>query len=248
MSTSSHNKVAIVTGGSRGIGRAITERLARDGATVVVNYAQNQQKADETVAAVKAAGGQALAKQGDSANIADVRRLFEQSAAELGGVDIVVANAGVFWAVSTADCSEEQYDRMFAINTRGVFFLLQQAARHLRPGGRIICVSTGATRMALPGAGLYCASKAAVEQLVRALAVELAPRGITVNTISPGFTDTDMLASGGPEFQQYGASLSPFKRLGTPAEIANVVGFLASSEAAWITGQNIQASGGASMS
>jgi len=248
MSTSSHNKVAIVTGGSRGIGRAITERLARDGATVVVNYAQNQQKADETVAAVKAAGGQALAKQGDSANIADVRRLFEQSAAELGGVDIVVANAGVFWAVSTADCSEEQYDRMFAINTRGVFFLLQQAARHLRPGGRIICVSTGATRMALPGAGLYCASKAAVEQLVRALAVELAPRGITVNTISPGFTDTDMLASGGPEFQQYGASLSPFKRLGTPAEIANVVGFLASSEAAWITGQNIQVSGGASMS
>lgn len=248
MSTSSHNKVAIVTGGSRGIGRAITERLARDGATVVVNYAQNQQKADETVAAVKAAGGQALAKQGDSANIADVRRLFEQSAAELGGVDIVVANAGVFWAVSTADCSEEQYDRMFAINTRGVFFLLQQAARHLRPGGRIICVSTGATRMALPGAGLYCASKAAVEQLVRALAVELAPRGITVNAISPGFTDTDMLASGGPEFQQYGASLSPFKRLGTPAEIANVVGFLASSEAAWITGQNIQASGGASMS
>lgn len=248
MSTSSHNKVAIVTGGSRGIGRAITERLARDGATVVVNYAQNQQKADETVAAVKAAGGQALAKQGDSANIADVRRLFEQSAAELGGVDIVVANAGVFWAVSTADCSEEQYDRMFAINTRGVFFLLQQAARHLRPGGRIICVSTGATRMALPGAGLYCASKAAVEQLVRALAVEVAPRGITVNTISPGFTDTDMLASGGPEFQQYGASLSPFKRLGTPAEIANVVGFLASSEAAWITGQNIQASGGASMS
>jgi len=248
MSTSSHNKVAIVTGGSRGIGRAITERLARDGATVVVNYAQNQQKADETVAAVKAAGGQALAKQGDSANIADVRRLFEQSAAELGGVDIVVANAGVFWAVSTADCSEEQYDRMFAINTRGVFFLLQQAARHLRPGGRIICVSTGATRMAMPGAGLYCASKAAVEQLVRALAVELAPRGITVNTISPGFTDTDMLASGGPEFQQYGASLSPFKRLGTPAEIANVVGFLASSEAAWITGQNIQASGGASMS
>lgn len=248
MSTSSHNKVAIVTGGSRGIGRAITERLARDGATVVVNYAQNQQKADETVAAVKAAGGQALAKQGDSANIADVRRLFEQSAAELGGVDIVVANAGVFWAVSTADCSEEQYDRMFAINTRGVFFLLQQAARHLRPGGRIICVSTGATRMAMPGAGLYCASKAAVEQLVRALAVELAPRGITVNAISPGFTDTDMLASGGPEFQQYGASLSPFKRLGTPAEIANVVGFLASSEAAWITGQNIQASGGASMS
>ncbi len=248
MSTSSHNKVAIVTGGSRGIGRAITERLARDGATVVVNYAQNQQKADETVAAVKAAGGQALAKQGDSANIADVRRLFEQSAAELGGVDIVVANAGVFWAVSTADCSEEQYDRMFAINPLGVFFLLQQAARHLRPGGRIICVSTGATRMALPGAGLYCASKAAVEQLVRALAVELAPRGITVNTISPGFTDTDMLASGGPEFQQYGASLSPFKRLGTPAEIANVVGFLASSEAAWITGQNIQASGGASMS
>ena len=248
MSTSSHSKVAIVTGGSRGIGRAIVERLARDGATVVVNYAQNHQKADEAVAAVKALGGQALAKQGDSASVADVRRLFEQSAAELGGVDIVVANAGVFWSVSTADCSEEAYDRMFAINTRGVFFLLQQAARHLRPGGRIICVSTAATRMALPGAGIYSASKAAVEQFVRALAVELAPRGITVNTISPGFTDTDMLASGGPEFVQFGASMSPFKRLGTTEEIANAVGYLAGSEAAWITGQNIQVSGGASMS
>lgn len=248
MSTSSHSKVAIVTGGSRGIGRAIVDRLARDGATVVVNYAQNQKKADEAVAAVKAQGGHAVAKQGDSASVADVRRLFEQSAAELGGVDIVVANAGVFWGVSTADCSEEAYDRMFAINTRGVFFLLQQAARHLRPGGRIICISTAATRMALPGAGIYSASKAAVEQFVRALAVELAPRGITVNTVSPGFTDTDMLASGGPEFVQFGASMSPFKRLGTTEEIANAVGYLAGSEAAWITGQNIQVSGGASMS
>lgn len=248
MSTSSGNKVAIVTGGSRGIGRAIAERLARDGATVVVNYAQNHQKADEVVAACKALGGQALAKQGDAASVADVRRLFEQSTAELGGVDIVVANAGVFWAVSTADCTEEQYDRMFAINTRGVFFLLQQAARHLRPGGRVICISTAATRMLLPGAGIYSASKAAVEQFVRTLAVELAPRGITVNTISPGFTDTDMLASGGPEFQQFGASMSPFKRLGTTEEIANAVGFLAGSDAAWITGQNIQVSGGASMS
>ncbi|HRI53452.1 MAG TPA: SDR family oxidoreductase [Pseudomonadota bacterium] len=248
MSTSSPNKVAIVTGGSRGIGRAIAERLARDGATVVINYAQNHQKAEETVAAIKARGGQALAKQGDSANIADVRRLFEQTAAELGGVDIVVANAGVFWAVPTAECTEEAYDRMFAINTRGVFFLLQQAARHLRPGGRIICISTGATRMAMAGAGVYSASKAAVEQFVRALAVEIASRGITVNTISPGFTDTDMLASGGSEFQQFGASLSPFKRLGTPEEIANAVSFLAGSEAAWLTGQNIQVSGGASMS
>ncbi len=248
MSTSSHSKVAIVTGGSRGIGRAIVDRLARDGATVVVNYAQNQKKADEAVAAVKAQGGHAVAKQGGSASVADVRRLFEQSAAELGGVDIVVANAGVFWGVSTADCSEEAYDRMFAINTRGVFFLLQQAARHLRPGGRIICISTAATRMALPGAGIYSASKAAVEQFVRALAVELAPRGITVNTVSPGFTDTDMLASGGPEFVQFGASMSPFKRLGTTEEIANAVGYLAGSEAAWITGQNIQVSGGASMS
>lgn len=247
MSTSSSNRIAIVTGGSRGIGRAITERLARDGATVVVNYAQNRQQADQTVAAVKALGGQALAKQGDSSSIAEVRRLFEQSVAELGGVDIVVANAGVFMAKPTAEVSEEEYERMFAINTRGVFFLLQQAARHLRPGGRVICISTAATRMATPGGGLYCASKAAVEQFVRALAVELAPRGITVNTISPGFTDTDMLAAGGTEFQQYGASLSPFKRLGTPTEIASAVSFLASSEAAWITGQNIQVSGGVSM-
>ncbi|HEX2573966.1 MAG TPA: glucose 1-dehydrogenase [Polyangia bacterium] len=245
MAKALQNKVALVTGGSRGIGRAICERLARDGATVVVNYVHNKAKAEETVANIRNAGGHAVPVQADVAKLPDIRRLFEQTVAEYGRIDIFVNNAGIFTSFRPIiECTEEDFDRTFSVNARGAFFCLQQAARHITEGGRIVCISSSGTRMAVPTASCYMGSKSALEQFVRILAQEIAPRGVTVNTVSPGFTETEMLTSAGDVLTQQGIALSPFKRLGHPDEIAGAVSYLVSAEGAWITGQNIQACGG----
>jgi 3-oxoacyl-[acyl-carrier protein] reductase len=235
-------KNALVTGSSRGIGRAIAERLAADGAAVVVNYARSPQQAREVVDGIKARDGKALAIQADVSKPAEVRHLFDETEKQVGPLDIVVANAGVYLSKPLVEYTEADYDHVFNINTRGVFFTLQEAARRVRDGGRIIAISTGGTKMAFANAALYLGSKAAVEQFVRSLSREMGPRNITANILSPGFTDTDMLNS--EEVRALGASLSPFNRIGTPQEVADVSAFLASDAARWVTGQNLQAGGG----
>jgi 3-oxoacyl-[acyl-carrier protein] reductase len=235
-------KTALVTGSSRGIGRAIAERLAADGATVVINYARSLQHAREVVDGIHARAGKAVAIQADVSKPAEVQRLFSEAEKVVGPLDIVVANAGVFLSKPLIENTEADYDYVFDINTKGVFFILQEAARRVRGGGRIIAVSTGGTKMPFSNASLYLGSKAAVEQFARSLARELGPRNVTVNILSPGFTDTDMLNS--EETRALGASLSPFNRIGTPQEVADVSAFLASDAARWVTGQNLQAGGG----
>jgi 3-oxoacyl-[acyl-carrier protein] reductase len=241
MSLSLEGKNALVTGGSRGIGRAIGERLAADGATVVINYARNEQLAHEAVKAVSAKGGKGMGIQADVSKPAEVRRLFSEAEKAIGSLDVVIANAGVYLSKPLIENTEADYDYVFDINTRGVFFTLQEAARRVRDGGRIIAISSGGTKMMFPNAALYLGSKAAVEQFARSLSRELGPRNVTVNVLSPGFTDTDMLPE---QYREYGASLSPFNRVGTAKEVADVAAFLASDAARWVTGQNVQAGGG----
>ena len=241
MSLSLEGKNALVTGGSRGIGRAIGERLAAGGATVVINYARNEQLAQEVVEAVSAKGGKGMGIQADVSKPAEVRRLFSEAEKAIGPLDVVIANAGVYLSKPLIENTEADYDYVFDINTRGVFFTLQEAARRVRDGGRIIAISTGGTKMMFPNSALYLGSKAAVEQFARSLSRELGPRNVTVNVLSPGFTDTDMLPE---QYREYGASLSPFNRVGTAKEVADVAAFLASDGARWVTGQNVQAGGG----
>jgi len=241
MSFALEGKTALVTGASRGIGRAIGEKLTTDGATVVINYARNQQPAQELVSAIVAKGGKAVAIQADVSKPAEVRRLFGEAEKAIGPLDVVIANAGVYLSKPLIESTEADYDYVFDINTRGVFFTLQEAARRVRDGGRIIAISTGGTKMMFPNAALYLGSKAAVEQFARSLSRELGPRNVTVNVLSPGFTDTDMLPE---QYRAYGASLSPFNRVGVPEDVADVATFLASDAARWVTGQNVQAGGG----
>ena len=241
MSLSLDGKTALITGGSRGIGRAIAERLAAEGAAVVINYARSEQLAQEVVKAISAKGGKAIAIQADVSKPAEVRRLFNEAEKAMGGLDIVVANAGVYIVKPLIENTEADYDYIFDINTRGVFFTLQEAGRRVRDGGRIVVVSTGGTKMHFANMSLYLGSKGAIEQFARSLSRELGPRNVTVNVLSPGFTETDMLPE---EYRDYGASLSPFNRVGAPQDIAEVAAFLASDAARWITGQNVQAGGG----
>jgi len=238
------SKVAIVTGGSRGIGRATAERLARDGARVVVNYVQAKAAADEVVAAIAGRGGEAVAVQADVSALAEIPKLFDAAEARFGQVAIVVANAGIYLPKPIAQTTEAMYDRMFAI-TKGTFFLLQAAAERVADGGRIITISSGATLGWATNGPAYAGSKAAIEQFTRALSKVLGPRGITVNAVLPGVTETDMTPAS-PEFRARAAANSSFGRLGTPADIADVIGFLASDDARWITGQRIGAHGGIS--
>lgn len=234
-------KTALVTGGSRGIGRAIVAKLAAKGAAVIVNYARNATQAREIVNDITAGGGKATAIQADVSKAAEVQRLFNEAETAVGHLDIVVANAGVHIARPLIENSEADYDYIFDINTKGVFFTLQEAARRVRDRGRIIVISTGGTKMHFANMSLYLGSKGAVEQFARSLALELGPRQVTVNILSPGFTETDMLPD---QYREYGASLSPFHRIGTPQDVADVSAFLAGDEARWVTGQNIQAGGG----
>ena len=238
-------KVALVTGSSRGIGRAIALRLSSDGAKVVVNYAGSANKANEVVATIEGHGGQAIAVQADVGKIGDIHRLFDQTIEHFGQVDILVNNAGTTVYKAIAQVTEEEFDKIFAINVKGTFFACQQAAQRMADGGRIINFSTTVTALMLPTYGAYAATKGAVEQITRVLAKELGGRGITVNVISPGPTDTELFKADKTEEQiNRFAQMAALGRLGEVQDIADVVAFLASEDARWITAQNIRVNGG----
>jgi len=238
-------KIALVTGSSRGIGRAMVERLSRDGATVVVNYVSRAEKAQEVAAAVKAGGGTAVALQADVSRFEDIQRLFNRTVEHFGRLDILVNNAGIRITKNVTEIEEEEFDRLFAVNVKGTFFSCQLAARRLSDGGRIINVSSAVTKMMLPGYSIYAASKAAVDQITRTLSKELGGRNITVNAVCPGPVDTELLREGRTKEQiQQMAQMAALGRIGRVEDIADVVAFLASDEARWITGQCIHVNGG----
>ena len=234
-------KVAIVTGSSSGIGRAIAERLAEEGAIVVVNYGTSAEKARQVVSGVQAKGGKAVSVQSDMSQVAEARRLVSETVKQFGRLDILVNNAGKFMPKPLMDTTEADFDQVIALNAKGPYCAMQEAAKILKEGGRIVNISTEGTHLSFSGATAYLGSKGALEQYTKGLAQELASRGITVNTVSPGFTETGMMTE---PFRQVGIQMSPLKRLGTPKDIADVVAFVVSEEARWLTGQNIHAGGG----
>ncbi len=236
---------ALVTGGSRGIGRAVVERLARDGAPVVFSYRRDERAARELETKVAAAGGQAHAVQADLAEVSGVRHLFDEAERLLGGIDVVVNNAAEPLVASIAETTEEEFDHLVRVNVKAVFFSLQESARRLRRGGRIVNVSSTNTVLHAPGIAVYAATKAAVEQFTVIAARELSVRKIRVNTVSPGPVDTDMLReSQSAQALDMAAAMTPLRRLGQPDDIADVVAFLVGPDARWLTGQNIRAAGG----
>jgi 3-oxoacyl-[acyl-carrier protein] reductase len=235
-------KHALVTGGSRGIGRAIALELAAAGVHVAIGYVAHEERAQETLRAIAESGGTGVAVRADLSRRAEIARMFEEAERKLGPLDIVVASAADILVKPMIDCTEEDYDRIFQINAKGVFFTMQEAARRLRDDGRIIVLSTGGTKLFFADQSLYLGSKGAVEQFVRCLAWELGDRRITVNALSPGPTETDMMQD---RYRERAASLSPLKRIGNPDDIAKIAVFLASDGGRWVTGQNIGAGGGA---
>lgn len=238
-------KVAIVTGASRGIGRAIALRLSQEGASVVVNYVRGAEQAKDVVSAIEAAGGKALAVQADVSKTAEIRDLFDRTQETYSQVDILVNNAGVILYKPVAEVTEAEFDNLFAINVKGTFFACQEAAKRMADGGRIVNFSSSTTVMLLPTYGAYVATKGAVEQLTRSLAKELGDRQITVNVISPGPTDTELFTVGktAEQIQRF-TQMAALGRLGKVEDIADVTAFLCSEQARWITGQNIRVNGG----
>jgi 3-oxoacyl-[acyl-carrier protein] reductase len=241
----SPTKSAIITGASRGIGRAIAIRLARDGFAIAVNYAGNAVKADEVVSEINAIGGQAIALQGDVGNIKDVDRLFNKSLDTFGGINVVVNCAGIMPLLPITGRDLDLFDKVIATNLRGTFIVLGKASQHVSTDGRIIAISSSVIAKAFPTYGPYIASKAGVEGLVRVLANELRGRNITVNVVAPGPIATDLFLRDKTETQiDQLSKLSPLERLGQPEDIANVVSFLASPDGGWFNGQILRANGG----
>jgi 3-oxoacyl-[acyl-carrier protein] reductase len=238
-------KTAIVTGSSRGIGAAIARRLAKDGFTVVVNYAGNAAEAESLVGNIKQAGGRALSVQADVSDPAAVRRMFDQATALSGGVDVLVNNAGIMLLSTVADADDATFDKQVAINLKGVFNGLREAAKRLRAGGRIISFSSSVVGLYQPTYALYAATKAGVEAMTHVLSKELRGRNITVNAIAPGPTATDLFLKGKPQdVIDHLSKLAPLERLGQPEDIARAVSFLAGPDGGWINGQVLRANGG----
>lgn len=238
-------RAVIVTGSSRGIGRAIALRLAADGFAITVNYAGNRVAAEEVVSQITHAGGKAIAIGADVAKPGDVVRLFDETERAFGGVFGLVNNAGVLTTKPVAETDEADFDRVFTTNVKGVFLALREAAKRLPKGGRIVNFSTSATLLRLPGYATYCASKAAVEVYTAIFAKELRGREITVNTVAPGPTGTELFFEGkSPEQVDRLAKLNPFERLGEPDDIARVVAFLLGPDGGWVNGQTVRANGG----
>ncbi|MGW4840562.1 SDR family oxidoreductase [Streptomyces globisporus] len=239
-------RAAVVTGGSRGIGRAVVLRLARDGAAVVFNYAQSRDAADEVVRQAEKAGGKVMAVQLDLAEPGAAEELLSTAERQLDGLDILINNTAVHTeVVPIAQTDEADFDRVMAVNAKAVFLTVRYAARHMRDGGRIVNISTLNTVFPAPGNALYAASKGALEQLTLVASRELGVRGITVNTVSPGATDTDLLnAANEPEKLAMAIAMTSLGRLGRPEDPADVIAFLAGPDGRWLTGQNIRANGG----
>jgi len=243
--TELHEKVAIVTGSSRGIGAEIAMLLAKAGAKVVVNYAHNRQAADDVCMAITQTGGKCIAVQADVSKPKDVRRLFDAAIENFGRIDILVNNAGILIFKKIAEVSDEEFDRILNINLKSIFYTLREAAGRLADNGRIVNISSTVTRLMLPKYGPYAATKGAVEQLTRIFAREIGERGITVNSVSPGPVYTELFRAGKTEEDiQRMADLSSLGRIGEVDDIAQIVLFLVSEEARWITGQDIGANGG----
>jgi 3-oxoacyl-[acyl-carrier protein] reductase len=238
-------RAAIVTGGSRGIGAAIAERLARDGFAVVINYAGNAVAAQALVGKIQAAGGRAITFRADVGDPAAVVAMFDAAETAFGGIDVLVNNAGIMALSSIAETTDEAFDSIVATNLKGTFNTLREAAKRLRDGGRIINLSTSVVGLRLATYGVYAGTKAAVETLTAILSRELRGRSITVNAVAPGPTATDLFLDGKPpELIERMAKMNPMERLGTPEDIAGAVAFLAGPDGGWINGQVLRANGG----
>lgn len=243
-SNSLSGKVALITGGSRGIGAAIAKRLAAEGAAVALTYSSGAAKANEVVNSITTAGGRAVALQADNADAAAVQQAVAETVRQLGRLDVLVNNAGIAVIKPLDEFSLEEFDRTLAINVRAVFVAAQAAARHMMSGGRIITIgSTNAERMPFAGGGPYAMSKAAVAGLTRGLARDLGPRGITVNNVQPGPVDTELNPANGP-FAETLKGLMAIPRYGQAEEIAGLVAYLAGPEAAYVTGASLTIDGG----
>ncbi|MDK1490656.1 SDR family oxidoreductase [Sinorhizobium sp. 7-81] len=239
------NKVAIVTGASRGIGAAIAERLARDGFTVVINYSGEAAPAEALTRRIEQRGGRALTAKADVSSAEAVRRMFDAAETAFGGVDVLVNNAGILKTATLADTRDDEFDRHFAVNVKGTFNTMREAARRMRDGGRIVNFSSTTLALNMPGYAAYNGTKAAVEAFTRVFAKELRGRNITVNAVAPGPIATDLFLTGkSDELIANFAKMPPLERLGQPDDIANVVAFLAGPDAGWVNGQILRANGG----
>lgn len=243
--TAQNAKVAIVTGASRGIGAQIARQLASDGFAVAINFASSATEASQLAVQLRQAGHPAIAVKADVSVAADVSRMFDEVEAQLGRVDVLINNAGILKVMPLAQHSDELFDRTFAINTRGTFNTLREAATRLNDGGRIVNFSSSTVGMNLPGYSVYIASKAAVESLTQVFAKELRGRQVTVNAVAPGPVATELFMQGKSEEQvQHYAKMPPLERLGQPEDIASIVSFLVSPAAGWVNGQILRANGG----
>ncbi|MBY5446471.1 glucose 1-dehydrogenase [Rhizobium leguminosarum] len=240
-------KVAVVTGASKGIGAAIAKALAAEGAQVVVNYASSKAGADAVVQAIGAAGGKAIAVQGDVSKAGEAQGLVDAAVKEFGKLDVLVNNSGVYEFAPIGEVTEEQYRRMFDVNVLGVLLTTQAAAKHLGEGGSVINISSVVTSLGLPASAVYTGTKGAVEGINSVLAKELGPRKIRVNAILPGMIETEGAHSAGvigSDLQQTMVAQTPLGRIGQPDDIADIAVFLASDDARWLTGERLVASGG----
>jgi 3-oxoacyl-[acyl-carrier protein] reductase len=243
--TNEASKVAIVTGASRGIGAAVAERLGRDGFVVVINYSGDAKPAEALARKIESAGGRALTAKADVSDPHAVRGMFDAAEAAFGGVDVLVNNAGIMKLAKIADSDDALFDQHIAVNLKGTFNALREAARRLRNGGRIVNFSTSVVGTRLETYGVYTATKAAIETLTGILSKELRGRSISVNAIAPGPTGTDLFFNGkSPELVERFAKMVPLERLGTPDDIAAAVAFLVGPDGGWINGQVLRANGG----
>jgi 3-oxoacyl-[acyl-carrier protein] reductase len=239
-----NNKVILVTGASRGIGAAVAKKIAGQGAKVVINYAGNKEEADQTVQLIKDAGGDAIALKADVSKAGEVTAMFDAAIAHYGKIDVLINNAGIMITKLLKDTTDEDFSRQFDINVRGTFNTMREAATKLANNGTIINLSTTLTRVMIPTYGTYVATKGAVEQLTRVFAKEVGSRGITVNAVLPGPTNTELFIKGKTQEQiDRLASLNAFNRLGEVDDIAKVIVFLAGDDAKWISGQTIGLNG-----
>ena len=243
--TNETNRVAIVTGASRGIGAAVAERLAADGFTVVINYSGDTKSAEALAKKIESKGGRALTAKADVSDPGAVRGMFDAAEAAFGGVDVLVNNAGIMKLAKIAESDDALFDQHIAVNLKGSFNAMREAARRLRTGGRIINFSTSVVGLRLETYGVYSATKGAIEAMTGVLSKEMRGRSITVNAIAPGPTATDLFLNGkSPELIDRMAKMNPLERLGTPDDIAAAVSFLVGPDGGWINGQTLRANGG----